>query len=279
MRQRRRAAVERAHLRQGERIDVLAHVRELGVARCDGRGVGALGAGYPPVVSDHGLPILGDLHVQLQGADPQLQRVAERRQRVLHPQPDAATVRLQVERLAFAVRHRRGRHAEQQARCQDDRSFPQHGWSAPPPNAARTEAPGEILTNFNGRKPGSVRPSADRAFGVCAAGAHPGYRPVGIQPVRTASCANSRRSSGHDAAASRFDCGSDQRNGKQQRGGPPGTGEEIRGCRRGEGPCLPASQNRRTPAGRRPVRPLATMPPGARHARLFGVGQIDRKGM
>ena len=67
--QRPAAAVEGAHLGQGQRVDVLADVRELGVA-CGGRaGVGALRAAHPAVVGDHRLAVLGDLHVQFQRAD------------------------------------------------------------------------------------------------------------------------------------------------------------------------------------------------------------------
>ena len=59
-------------------LDVLADVRVLGVAGERGGGVLALDRADLAVVGDDGAAVLGDLDVQLQRADPELQRVAER---------------------------------------------------------------------------------------------------------------------------------------------------------------------------------------------------------
>jgi hypothetical protein len=48
-------------------------------------------------VGDHGGAVLGDLHVQLQGADPELERIAEGAEGVLRAQSQAAPVGLEVE--------------------------------------------------------------------------------------------------------------------------------------------------------------------------------------
>jgi hypothetical protein len=81
-------------------------------------------------MGDHRVAVLGDLHVELERADPQLESAGERRDGALHRQTDAASVGLQVERLPAVPlgglgRHHRGDQARDQAECgEQERAAP-----------------------------------------------------------------------------------------------------------------------------------------------------------
>ena len=91
------SAVEGPDLLEGEVADVVADVRELRIAGERRRGVVALQVGHLPVMGHHGLAVLGDLDVELDRGDADLERVGKGLQRVFGDEPDPTPMRLDVE--------------------------------------------------------------------------------------------------------------------------------------------------------------------------------------
>ena len=97
-------AVHGLDLSQRQILDVLADVRVHRVAGRHRCGVAALLSADLPVVVDDDLLVLGDVGVQLQGADPEAHRLAEALQGLLGGHADATAVGLQVE-VSLLGRH------------------------------------------------------------------------------------------------------------------------------------------------------------------------------
>jgi hypothetical protein len=104
------AAVELLDLGVGQLVDELADVRALALQRRD-----------PPLVRDHDDAILGHARVELEGGDADLERLAERGQRVLGPQPAGAAMAFEVE---GARGGRVGAHAQHGERREHDGGTP-----------------------------------------------------------------------------------------------------------------------------------------------------------
>ena len=170
-----RAAVERLGLREREVLHQLAD-------EVVGAGVLAEEREDARLVGDEDLTVLGDGGVQLERGDAELQRVAERRQRVLGPQPAPAAVGLEVERPAFVavppVRLPPAPPARRAARARQGREWRGTDACVPLPDRPRPPyRPREPLTRrpFTRRSPPRHRPS--RSAAGTAYGCHRCVRP------------------------------------------------------------------------------------------------------
>jgi hypothetical protein len=91
------AAIERPHLLESEVLDVVPHVRELGIS-CEGWArVRALRGRHLPVVGDDGFAILGYLDVELEGGDAEFEGVGERLEGALGYEPETAAMGFEIE--------------------------------------------------------------------------------------------------------------------------------------------------------------------------------------
>ncbi|GAA4846387.1 hypothetical protein GCM10025787_30660 [Saccharopolyspora rosea] len=134
------AAVERADLGEREVVDRLADVRVGPVAGERRSGVPAQQGCHHGFVGDQDLAVPGDRGVHLQRADTDAQRLVERREGVLRPQPAGAPVTLGVEggRVRWSGRGGADRRRTDQRggdRRHGDRG-PQRAFRAGPPGVA-----------------------------------------------------------------------------------------------------------------------------------------------
>ena len=107
-------AVQHRQLGHRQVLDELADVGKFGVTRHRRIGVPAHHRVRPAIVRHDGSTVLGDLHVQFQRGDAQLQRVGERRQAALRSQAQTTAVGLNLQRgpIGRAIRRtpRHGGH-------------------------------------------------------------------------------------------------------------------------------------------------------------------------